>query len=91
MSEALEADELAASLAVALKSAQDDAVRLLAPPPSDAPPPTVPTRVGHWRELQAKNQLTSAESIAALHDYLDSLDKAQRERVRVSWRVEDKD
>src|SRR5439155_26493918 len=45
--EALEADELAAPLASALKGAQDDAVRLLAPPP-DMPPPGAPPRGEHW-------------------------------------------
>lgn len=91
VAEALEADELAAPLAIALKGAQDDAVRLLAPPPPDLRPPGVPPRGERWREIQAKSQMTSAESIARLRDYLDSLNQAQRDRVRVSWRVEDKD
>jgi hypothetical protein len=95
VAEALEADELAAPLAAALKGAQDDAVRLLAPPPPDMPPivtPTdVPPRGERWREIRAKNQLTSANAIQTLRDYLDSLNKPQRDRVRVSWRVEDRD
>lgn len=91
VADALEADELAAPLGVALKGAQEDAVRLLAPPPPDVPPSDVRRRGERWREIQAKSQLTSGEAIATLRDYLESLDIAQRDRVRVSWRVEDKD
>jgi hypothetical protein len=91
VTEALEADELAAPLAVTLKGAQDDAVRLLAPPSPDTPPRGGPPRGERWREIQSKSQLTSPDAIATLRDYLDSLNKAQRDRVRVSWRVEDKD
>jgi hypothetical protein len=88
---ALEADELAAPLAVALKGAQDDAVRLLAPPTPDAPPPDVGARGERWREIKSRSQLTSAEAFATLRDYLESLNTIERDRVRVSWRVEDKD
>lgn len=90
VAEALEADELAMPLAATLKAAQDDAVRLLAPPRVDAPPvPNAPRE--HWRELRTQAALPSSEAVASLRDYLESLDAAQRRRVRVSWRVEDKD
>lgn len=83
--EALEADELAVPLSAALKRAQDDAVALLTPPP----PPT--RRAESWHEIKAMDHLTSADAVATLTKYLDSLDKTRAERVRVSWRVEDKD
>jgi hypothetical protein len=66
-------------------------VRLLAPPAPDMPPPDVRSRGERWREIQSKSQLTPAEAIATLRDYLESLNKVQRDRMRVSWRVEDKD
>jgi hypothetical protein len=93
VAEALEADELAVPLAAALKTAQDDAVRLLVPPQTDpTPPPPVPPLPGQrWREIKARDQLTHAEAVETLRAYLESLTKAQRERVRISWRVEDKD
>jgi len=93
VTEALEADELAAPLAVALKGAQEDAVRLLAPPPPapDTAPPDVRPRAERWREIQSKGPLAAGEAIATLRDYLESLNAQLRDRVRVSWRVEDKD
>jgi hypothetical protein len=55
-------------------------------------PPSDERRRGErWREIQTKSQLTHAEAIATLRNYLESLNTAQRDRVRVSWRVEDKD
>jgi hypothetical protein len=91
VADALEADELAAPLAVALKGAQEDAVRLLAPPAPDMPTTGVHPRGERWREIHAKSQLASAQAIATLREYLESLNTTQRDRVRVSWRVEDKD
>jgi hypothetical protein len=93
VTEALDADELAAPLAVALKSAQEDAVRLLAPPPTarDTAPPDVRPRGERWREIQSKGPLAATEAITTLRDYLESLNAQLRDRVRVSWRVEDKD
>src|SRR5262249_767861 len=92
VTEALEADELAGPVDVALKGAQADAVRLLAPPlPSpDTAPPDAP-RGERWREIQSKGPLAPKEAIATLRDYLESLNAQLRDRVRVSWRVEDKD
>ncbi|WP_291980612.1 hypothetical protein [Luteitalea sp.] len=92
VAEALEADELAVPLAPTLRAAQGDAVRLLAPPP----PPPRPTGAGgpaatRWREIKASSELPSASAVDTLRSYLDSLDEARRTRVRVSWRVEDKD
>lgn len=91
VAEALEADELASPLAGALKDAQDTAVRLLAPPAVDASPREGAPRTEHWREIQAKRQLPPAQATATLREYLESLNSSQRDRVRVSWRVEDKD
>lgn len=90
VAEALEADELAMPLAATLKAAQDDAVRLLAPPRVEEPPATSTSRE-RWRDLRTQAALPSSEAVASLRDYLESLDAAQRRRVRVSWRVEDKD
>src|SRR5262249_20782335 len=91
VAEALEADELALPLAQALRGAQDDAVRLLAPPAAETTPPAGPSRAERWREIQAETRVPPAEGSASLRKYLESLNQRQRERVRVSWRVEDKD
>jgi hypothetical protein len=93
VAEALEADELAASLAVALKRGQDDAVRLLVPGRKEEKEKKE-ERGGpdaQWRQIEAKDRLTFTEATTTLHKCVESLNETQRNRVRVSWRVEDKD
>jgi hypothetical protein len=91
VAEALEADELALPLAAALKSAQDDAVRLLAPPRPDPSPTNTPPRGERWREIRAQSPMPPADAVSTLREFLESLSPARRGRVRASWRVEDKE
>jgi hypothetical protein len=86
VAEALEADELAVNLAMTLRSAQADAVRLLAPPDGGIPPKPI-----GWREVQSRTRLSAHEAITQLQTYLASVEDARRDRLAVSWRVEEKE
>ncbi|HEY5616347.1 MAG TPA: hypothetical protein VIK60_00295 [Vicinamibacterales bacterium] len=89
VAEALEADELAVSLAPALKSAQADAVRLLASP-TPPPPVDVPRSAG-WREVRSETRVPAKVAVKEITDYVAGLDSSRQEHVVISWRVEEKD
>ena len=94
VAEALCKDELALALAPALRSAQDEAARLLAdvpkPKPGPEPPPPPPPPQG-WRlvDAEAGKTLDDEEGRRALGRIEKELKPGRR--LTISWRIEEKE
>jgi hypothetical protein len=88
LAEAFEADELAVSLAQALKDAQQQAVKLLADTPPVPSPPAGP--VAGWQVVSTEDRVPAGAAVDRLQKQLDRLDDERRKRAVVSWRIEEK-
>jgi hypothetical protein len=78
------AEELAAPLPEALRTAERDAVRIITPPPSpppSPPPPPPPSADGEWLG-------STAEIDQVLDPLIAFAEKQPGRRVRVTWRLE---